>query len=223
MANTLVNPSMGFQVSGRVEGASPTEGLTPVWIASSDASTMFRGDPVFPSSAPGANASGRYITSMQNSSIVVVAGVFQGCEQFIPTVGRVVWSNSYNGSVSGSTGDIKAWIVENPDELFLVQGSTGAAITSSFIGLNISVTNNSSTGNTTLGFSNVTAASSNITASSSLPFRIVSFYSEYAPPAVPNIGTAAFVNGTDNTSPANMIIVRLNNCERLNLTARSTS
>jgi hypothetical protein len=39
---------------------------------------------------------------------------------------------------------------------------------------------------------------------------------------VPAIGTGAFINGTDNTTPANMIIVRLNNCDRLNLTARST-
>ena len=78
------------------------------------------------------------------------------------------------------------------------------------------------TGNTLTGYSNVTVESTSVTASASYPFRIVDFYSAYAPPAVPNIGTNAFVNGTDNTNVANMIIVRLNNCDRLNLTARST-
>ena len=206
MANTLGNPTMGFQSFGRTEGGSPTAGLTPVWIASSDASLIFRGDPVFPSSSPGANASGRYITSVQVSSVIVLAGVFQGCEQFNPTVGRVVWSNNFGGSVTGSTGDIKAWIIDDPDTLFLIQGSTGATITSSLIGLNISFTNNSSTGNITSGYSNVAGLSSTVTALSSLPFRIVDYYSAYAPPAVPAIGANAFVNGTDNTSPANAII-----------------
>ena len=90
MANTLNNPTQGFQVFGRMEGASPTAGLTPVWIASTDASLIFRGDPVFPSSGGGTNLSGRYITSVQNSSFTTLAGVFMGLEQYQPSVGRVV-------------------------------------------------------------------------------------------------------------------------------------
>jgi hypothetical protein len=104
-----------------------------------------------------------------------------------------------------------------------VQGSTTAAITSSFIGLNANFTPNSTTGNVTTGFSNVTLQATSAGSSSVLMFRIVDFYSNYAPPGVPAVGTAAFINGTDNTTPANMLIVRMNNCERLNLTARSSS
>ncbi len=224
MANTLANPTQGFQIFGRMEGAAPTDGLTQVWIASTDASLIFRGDPVYPSSSPGANGSGRYITSVQNASYASpLSGVFMGLEQFQPVVGRVQWSNFYNGTVTGSTGDIRAYICDDPDAQFLVQGSTVSAIGSSQIGLNISYTNNSTTGDTRVGFSNVAAASSNILASSSLPFRIVDFYSNYAAPGIVNVGTNAFLNGTDNTTPANMVIVRMNNCERLNLTARSTA
>jgi hypothetical protein len=227
MANILGNPTMGFQESGRTEGASPTAGLTPVWIASSDASLMFRGDVVVSSSSPGANNSGNYITSLQTLSSMtggsgfLARGIFQGVEQFIPSVGRVVWANNFAGSLSGSTGDIKAWIKDDPDALFVVQASSGP-ITSSMINLNISVSSNSSAGNTTIGYSNMTVASSNVISASSLPFRIVDFYSAYAPPAVPNVGTAAFINGTDNTTAFNMVIVRLNNCDRTSLTARST-
>jgi hypothetical protein len=220
---------MGFQTFNRMEGASPTEGATPVWVASTDAGVIFRGDTVVTSSGGGTNNSGAYVTSIQNgpnatstSSGVMVRGVFQGCYQFQPSAGRTVWSNNYSGVVTGSTGDIKAYVIDDPDMMFLVQASTRGTITSSMIGLNIGVTFNSTSGNTTTGYSNVTVESTSVTAISNQSFRIVDFYSAYAPPGVPNVGTAAFINGTDNTTPANMIIVRLNNCDRLNLTARTT-
>ncbi len=220
MANTLASPTMGFQAFGRQEGSSPTDGLTPVWIASTDATAIFRGDPVVTSSAGGTNNSGAYITAAA-SGISMIRGIFQGMYQYNPTAGRVVWSNNYTGTVSGSTGDVKCWIIDDPDTNFLVQGSTSAAITSSFIGLNIGFTGQSS-GNTAFGYSNAQVTSSTAGSTATLPFRIVDFYSAYAPPAVPAIGTAAFINGTDNTTPANMVIVRLNNTDRMNLTARSS-
>lgn len=228
MANTLAAPTMGFQSFGRQEGASPTDGLTPVWIASTDAGLFFRGDPVVTSTSPGTNGSGAYITSLNSIAFTagtgfMVRGIFQGCYQFQPGAGRVVWSNSYNGSVTGSTGDIKAYVIDDPDTNFLVQASTKATILSSQIGFNTSITFNTTTGNTITGYSNVTLESTaTITGASSFPFRTVDFYSAYAPPGVPNVGAAAFINGTDNTTPANMVIVRLNNCDRLSLTAKSS-
>ncbi len=228
MANTLASPSMGLQSFGRQEGSSPSDGMTPVWIASTDAGTIFRGDLCVTSSGGGTNLSGAYITSIQNgpnatstSSGVLVRGVFQGCYQFQPSAGRVVWSNFYNGVVTGSTGDVKAYVIDDPDVQFLVQASTKGTITSSFIGLNIGVTFNSTSGNTTTGYSNVTVESTSVTTISNQMLRIVDFYSAYAAPGIPAVGTAAFINGTDNTTPANMIIVRLNNCDRLSLTSRS--
>lgn len=223
MANTLPSPTGGFQEFGRADGGSPTAGMTPVWIASTDANLIFRGDVVVTSSSPGTNNSGPYITAISTvtSAGFLARGVFMGQEQFIPTVGRTVWNNFYNGSVTGSTGDIRAWIIDDPQRLFLVQASSGP-ILSSQIGLNIAVSSNSSTGNTTSGLSNLTVTSSNILALSSMPFRLVDFYSGYAPPGIPAVGASAFINGTDNTTAFNMVIVRLNNCDRLNLTARSS-
>jgi hypothetical protein len=230
MANILANPTQGFQTFGLAEGNSPTAGMTPMWIASTDASLIFRGDPVVTSSAGGTNNSGAYITSLQISSPssgFLCRGVFQGCYQFQPSAGRVVWSNFYNGVVTGSTGDIKAYIIDHPDAQFIVQASTKGTITSSFIGLNIGVTLNTTTGNTTTGYSNITVESSIVGSLSSLPFRIVDFYSAYAPPGGlqgPAFGSSAtnLVNGTDNSNPANIIVVRLNNCDRVSLTARSS-
>lgn len=234
MTNTLASPTMGFQSFGRAEGASPTGGMTPVWIASTDAGLYFRGDPVLTSTSPGTNNSGAYIASVNGNSLslssvgFLTRGVFQGCYQYQPTTGRVVWSNNYNGSVSGSTGDVKAYVIDDPDMMYVVQASTKGAITSSMIGLNIGITYNTSTGNTTFGYSNVTVESTSVAATASLPFRLVDFFSAYAPPTggtvvAGNAGvTSPIVNGTDNTNPANMVVVRLNNCDRLNLTARSS-
>lgn len=227
MANTLGSPTMGFQSFGNAEGSAPTAGATPVWIASTDAGTIFRGDAVCTSSGGGTNLSGAYITSIMNgpnttSTGQFVRGIFQGCYQYQPSAGRTVWSNFYNGAVTGSTGDVKAYVIDNPEQLFLVQASTKAAIGSSMVGLNIGVTFNSTSGNTLTGYSNVTVESTSVLGIPGLPFRIVDMYSAYAPPGIPAIGTAAFINGTDNTTPANMVIVRLNNCDRMNLTARSS-
>lgn len=225
MPNTINSPTMGFQPFGNAEGSSPTAGMTPVWIASTDASLIFRGDPIVTSSAGGTNNSGAYITAPA-SGLSLIRGVFQGLYQYQPSAGRVVWSNYYNGSVTGSTGDVKAYIIDNPDQQFVVQGSTSAAITSSYIGLNIGFTANSSTGNTTLGYSNVNVTSSTAGSTNTLPWRIVDFYSAYAPPgglAGPaGAGTTPLINGTDNTNAANMVVVRMNNCDRMNLTARSS-
>jgi hypothetical protein len=233
MANILASPSMGFQTFRRMDGGSPTAGLTEVWIASTDPGFFFRGDPVITSSAPGSNLSGAYITAVNGtvtaSSGFLCRGIFQGCYQYQPSVNRVVWSNSYQGSITGSTGDVKAYIVDDPEELFIIQGSTNAAITSSFVGLNISISTTSTSGNVTTGFSNVVLQSTTVGSTSTLPFRIVDFYSAYAPGggAFGNVNfnssvSGGVINGLDNSNPANIVVVRLNNCDRLSLTARST-
>ena len=231
MTNTLGSPTLGFQTFKRMDGGSPTAGMTEVWIASTDAGYIFRGDPVVTSSAPGTNNSGAYITSLQlsnNSSTFLVRGIFQGCYQYQPSVQRVVWSNSYQGTITGSTGDIKAYVVDDPEELFIVQASTNSAVTSSMIGLNISISTGSTTGNTLTGYSNITVQASGVAATSSLPFRLVDFYSAYAPGggATGNVNfnssvSGGIINGLDNSNPANIVVVRLNNCDRLNLTSRS--
>jgi hypothetical protein len=134
--------------------------------------------------------------------------------------------------VTGSTGDIKAYVIDDPEEQFIVQASTKATITSSYIGLNIGITYNTTTGNTATGYSNVTIESTSTLSGSSgalQPFRLVDFYSAYAP-GIAGFGNvnanssvaSPLVNGTDNSNVANILVVRMNNCDRLSLTARSS-
>lgn len=228
MTNTLNSPTLGFQSFGNDEGASPTAGMTPVWICSTDSNLIFRGDVVVTSTGGGPNNSGAYITAPASGNTTLIRGIFQGCYQYQPTAGRVVWSNCYLGTVSGSTGDIKAYIIDNPDMQFIAQGSTGGAIGSSMIGLNIGFTMNSSTGNQTTGYSNIALQSTTYGSTASFPFRLVDFYSAYAPGGgFGNVNfasstTGQAVNGLDNSNPANIVVVRMNNCDRLSLTARSS-
>ena len=64
-----------------------------------------------------------------------------------------------------------------------VMAKKGAGINSiaDLKGKKISVSTGSTTGNTTTGYSNITVQSTTVVSNSSYPFRIVDFYSAYAP------------------------------------------
>src|SRR5882672_1924066 len=195
MANTFA--PFGFRSFGDQDGAAPTMGLTRRYLASSDTSLYFTGDVVSMSSVnPG-------FISLPSSGVTStpVLGVFAGCEFFSPTVGRVVWSSFFPGNTTSSS-PCNAYIIEDPNQLFLVQGTTVSVIGTSCIGLNVGFTSTGAqpSGNQTTGISNVALASSTVTSLSSqvLAFRVVDTTSNYAPP-----GT----NGTDGTSPGAVVVV----------------
>lgn len=209
MANT--NAPFGFQTFGRREGGAPTAGLERVWIYSSDTNSYYRGDPIAQSSATYG-----YIQPYAGTAVAPVCyGVFQGCEFYSPTVGRVVWSNSYvTGSGATSSSPVTAYVVSDPEQLFIVQAST-AGFGSSMVGGNATVlAGTMGVGNAITGISAATLASTvGLVAGSSYPFRIVDVYSNYAPPGV---------NGTDNSSAYNVIVVAPNNWARRGTTGVST-
>ena len=205
MANTFA--PFGFRQLRRFDGGAPTMGFDTLTIASSDTAPVFTGDPVATNTSYG-----NYVTA---GSVVdaKIRGIFLGCEYYSPTVGRKVWSPYFPGSVQTSSGtnDVTAWVCTDPDILWIAQCSTTATVTSSNLNNNIGyVVTGSSLGNTLSGVSVVTLDSTAIGTSSSYPFRIVDFYSNYAPP-----GT----NGTDNASAGNILVVAGNNWDRKNLTA----
>jgi len=198
-----------------MDGAAPTMGLTRRYLASSDTNLYFTGDVVaLSTSIPG------FISLGMNSSNIPanpILGIFAGCEFFSPTVGRVVWSSFFPGNTTSSS-PCNAYVIEDPNQLFLVQGTTVATLGTSNIGMNATFTSTGTlgtqtAGNQTTGISNVALVSSNVASLSSFPFRIVDTTSNYAPP-----GT----NGTDGTSPGAIMVVSLNNSLRRSLTAQST-
>lgn len=203
MANTPA--PFGFRQLRRLDGGAPTMGFETVVIASSDPNLYFTGDPIATS------ATGPYVT-IPSSGSVQVRGIFMGCEYYNASVNRIVFSPYFPGSVATTSGtnDVKGWVCTDPEMLWIAQGSTNTAITSTMAGLNIGFTVPvSSLGNTLSGVSAVSLNGATVATGSSLSFRIYDFYSNYAPP-----GT----NGTDNTTGGNIVVVYGNNWDRANLT-----
>ncbi len=208
MAN--IQAPFGFRQFRRFDGGAPTAGFDTLNIASSDASVLGTGDCVttIQSTAPG--AAGNYVTAVVASSgLVQIRGVFFGCEFFSPTIGRKVWSPFFPGSVQTSCGtaDAQAWVCTDPEMLYTVQCSTTNTVTSSMVNHNFGIS--SGVVNTTTGISASVLASSTAATTSTLPWRLIDFYSNWAPP-----GT----NGTDNTSAGNIVIVAPNSFDRSVLT-----
>lgn len=209
MANTFA--PFGFRQFGQREGSAPTAGMDRLLLLSSDTNTYFTGDTVVISSQ---SLVAGYITQPTSGTLSpALQGVFLGCEYYSPTVGRVVWNSYFPASV-GSSSPCNAYVCTNPEQLYTVQGTTTAVLGTSCIGLNVGVASSlQTTGNTLSGISGLALNSSTVSANSSLPFRIVDVYSNYAPPGV---------NGTDNTTAGAIMVVQANNWARKNLTAYST-
>ncbi len=210
MANTAA--PFGFRQWRRLDGGAPTAGFDQLTIASSDASVIYTGDVVITAANGGTAAFGNYVTGF-SSGLSQIRGVFQGCEYYSATVGRPVWSPYFPGSVATSSGtsDVKAWVCTDPDMLYLVQvsgtaGSTTQVLGSSQVNLNFGFSSASqASGSATTGISAMTLASTSFATTAGLPFRLMDFYSNYAPP-----GT----NGTDNTTNGQFVIVKPNATDR---------
>lgn len=190
MANT--NAPNGFQDFGRLEGGSPTEGLSTRLISSADTAALGYGDPVT-SLATG------FVTA-STAGTTQIDGIFYGCEYLSTAVGRTVWANNWPGSGAGS--NVKAYIKTDPQALFVVQASN-TAIVFADIGANIQFV--AGTPNSVTGFSTAAVTQSSIATTDTLPFRIVGLLSDYSPSST---------DGTDNASAYNRVIVAPNNWDR---------
>ena len=119
--------------------------------------------------------------------------MFVGCKYYSPSQKKTVWNNY--GPGSDATGDVEAFIVDDPNAEFLIQAAAGP-IGQATLGQTADIIVGS--GNTTTGIS--TAALDTPTTTSTLPFKVVGFLT--SPPGA---------NGTDITSAYNNVIVAFNN------------
>lgn len=191
------NAPNGFQYFGRLEGGSPTEGLTRNFISSGDTNALGYGDPVV-------RLTGGYVTAATVSASGI-DGIFYGCTYVSTSLQKQVWMNYLPGSAVAS-GDITAYICDDPEAQFVVQ-SDNTAIAFSNTGLNIAMV--LGTPNSTTQFSTAAVGESTISTTSTLPFRVIGLLSQSAPPGA---------NGTDNSNPYNRVIVAPNLWDRKNLT-----
>ena len=186
MANT--SAPFGFQHIGTSSGGAPTFANTRRLIASTDTNPVYFGDVVMPvvSSATG------YITHGV-AGTTVIAGIFVGCSYFSTSQQRQIWRNYWPGS--DATGDVVAYVIDDAGAKFKVQaGATVVGV--SIIGQYIQFA--AGTGNTATGISGSYVQSPATTVT--LPFIVLDTVT--APPGV---------NGTDNTTGYNFVIVGFNN------------
>jgi hypothetical protein len=195
MANTLA--AFGFR-QYRGTGSVPTMEQSVRKIASGNTNAIFTGDPVVGLST------GYIDKATSNSAANGVEGVFIGCKYFSTSQKRTVWNNYWPGS--DATGDVEAYILSDPNSMFVVQnGTSGTAIGLADIGANVGFL--TGTGSTATGLSAYTVDQSTLNTTNTLPFRVVDLVLD--PPGI---------NGTDSASGYNWVIVGFNNQARRQLT-----
>jgi hypothetical protein len=138
MANVV--EKFGLRPYRKLDGTPLVGAQNRYTIANNYGTAIYQGDLVIPVTG------GNIERHVYNNSTSVV-GVFNGCFYTDPTTQKPTYSNYYPGSIAAS--DITAFVVDDPDAVFLVDAD--AAFTRADLFQNYSLTN--ATGNTKTGIS----------------------------------------------------------------------
>ena len=112
------NGSFGLRPLSKMGGganSTATSNYSLYEIANGNTDKLYHGEAVIPLStgyigAPGAAAGGT----------VGLLGVFQGCEYVSSTTGKTIWSNYWPGSGADSNHPVKAYINDDPMQLYVI-------------------------------------------------------------------------------------------------------
>ncbi len=124
MANS--NGSFGLRPISKLGGGTNSTGLTgytPYEIANGNTDKIYHGQLVIPLASGfidhTANAAGGTVSHL---------GVFQGCEYVSSVTGKTTFSNYWPGSGADSNHPVKAFINDDPNQLYLI--ASDASLTS---------------------------------------------------------------------------------------------
>ena len=195
MANS--NVSFGLRPLNRLGSSYNTTGTTEYRIASDNSNRIYQGMPVIPLSTG-------FIDDLQAATggTVSILGVFYGCEYVSSTTGEKIFSNNWPGSGADSNHPVKAFIYDDPMQLFVIAADAGG---SSFdteseirgaVFSNVQLANGNS-GNNTTGISTAVADLSTAAADAAFPLRIVGIQDD--------------PENSDFTAAGIPLIVRINN------------
>jgi hypothetical protein len=195
MANS--NVSFGLRPLNRLGSSYNTTGTTEYRIASDNSNRIYQGMPVIPLSTG-------FIDDLQAAAggTVSILGVFYGCEYVSSTTGERIFSNNWPGSGADSNHPVKAFIYDDPMQLFVIAADAGG---SSFdteaeirgaVFSNVQLANGNS-GNNTTGISTAVADLSTAADTASFPLRIVGIQDD--------------PENSDFTAAGIPLIVRINN------------
>jgi len=116
MAN--INGAFGLRPIAKMGQSTNSTGASEYRIAAGNTNAIYQGSPVIPLSTGfidkvGADAGGT----------VGLLGVFWGCEYVSSTTGKKVFSNFWPGSGASSTFPVKAFVYDDPNQLFVIATS----------------------------------------------------------------------------------------------------
>ena len=171
MANS--NGSFGLRPISKLGGGTNSTGLTgytPYEIANGNTDSIYHGQLVIPLASGfidhTANAAGGTVSHL---------GVFQGCEYVSSVTGKTTFSNYWPGSGADSNHPVKAFINDDPNQLYLIASdasltSKANARASVFLNANLST---GITGTDATGVSLGRLAVSTLATTNSLALRVM--------------------------------------------------
>tara|TARA_R110000851_G_scaffold287119_1_gene441051 strand:+ start:863 stop:1507 length:645 start_codon:yes stop_codon:yes gene_type:complete len=191
MAN--LNGSFGLRPIGKLGGGSNSTGLTgftPYEIASDNTDKIYHGQLVIPL------ASG-YIDHTANAAGGTVShlGVFQGCQYVSSVTGKPTWSNYWPGSGADSDFPVKAFINDDPSQLYVIATDaswTDEATARASVFLNASLSTGI-TGVDSTGLSLGRLAISTLATTNSLSLRVMGWTEDPASEDFASAGIGAIV------------------------------
>jgi len=171
MANS--NGAFGLRPYGILGSAPNSTGLTEYRIASTNTNKIYKGMAVIPT-ADGV------IDDLQAATggTVSILGVFNGCEYVSSTTGETVFSNYWPGSGADSNFPVKAFVYDNPNQLFTIASSGSTTDFDTEAEYRATVFANAqladgNSGDDTTGLSSATLNISTAATTATFPLRIV--------------------------------------------------
>ena len=128
MANN--DAPFGLRPVGELCSEIQNGGTSKYLIVNGETDVIMKGDLVK------LEASG-YITLSSNGDAVEAIGVFNGCFYNAPTTQKPTWSNYYPGSITVTIGTIDAYVYDDPNKLYEIQGD--GVIAQSSVGRNADI------------------------------------------------------------------------------------
>tara|TARA_R110002072_G_scaffold2858_3_gene22287 strand:+ start:677 stop:1321 length:645 start_codon:yes stop_codon:yes gene_type:complete len=191
MAN--LNGSFGLRPLSKLGGGTNSTGLTgftPYEIASDNTDKIYHGQLVIPL------ASG-YIDHTANAAGGTVShlGVFQGCQYVSSVTGKPTWSNYWPGSGADSDFPVKAFINDDPSQLYVIATDaswTDEATARASVFLNASLSTGI-TGVDSTGLSLGRLAISTLATTNSLSLRVMGWTEDPASKDFASAGIGAIV------------------------------
>jgi hypothetical protein len=195
MANS--NGSFGLRPIGKIGSGVNSTGTTEYRIASDNSNPIFQGMAVIPLAAG-------VIDDLQAAAggNVSIVGVFNGCEYVSSTTGETIRANQWPGSGADSNFPVKAFLYDDPNQLFTIATSNVVAAANTEAEIRAAVFANiafatGNSGSTTTGISTATADLDTIATTNTLALRIM--------------GVQDDPDNSDFTAAGIPLIVRINN------------